>query len=72
VALLAFAEKVAIEADRIRPEDIDALRTEGLSDEEILDVALAAAARSFFSKVMDAVGADPEERYTSGALPLTP
>ncbi len=65
MGLLAFAEKVVTEADRIRQEDVDALRSQGLSDGEILDVALVAAARSFFSKVMDAVGAEPEERYRS-------
>jgi hypothetical protein len=58
-----------VEADQIRRADIDALRSEGLSDEEILDVALAAAARTFFSKIMDAVGAEPEERYTSDEAP---
>jgi alkylhydroperoxidase family enzyme len=32
----------------------------GFSDAEILDIALAAAARSFLSKVLDAVGAEPD------------
>jgi len=53
------------QADQIRQEDVDALRSQGLPDEEILDIALAAAARSFFSKVMGSVGAEPEARYTS-------
>jgi hypothetical protein len=52
-------------ADRVRQGDVEQLRAEGLSDGEILDVAMAAAARTFFSKVIDAVGAEPEERYTS-------
>ena len=71
VALLSFAEKVATQADQIRQEDVDALRAEGLSDEEILDVAMAAAARCFFSKVMDAVGAEPEARYLSEEPPTS-
>ena len=35
----------------------------GLSDPEILDVVLAAAARCFMSKVIDAVGALPDHAY---------
>jgi uncharacterized peroxidase-related enzyme len=71
VALLSFAEKVATQADEIRQEDVDALRAEGLTDEEILDVVLAAAARCFFSRVMDAVGAEPEARYLSEEPPTS-
>ncbi len=71
VALLSFAEKVVTQADHMRQEDVDALRAEGLSDEEILDVATAAAARCFFSKVLDAVGAEPEARYLSDAPPTS-
>lgn len=71
VALLSFAEKVVTEADQIRQEDVDSLRAEGLTDEEILDVAMAAAARCFFSKVMDAVGAEPEARYLSEEPPTS-
>ena len=69
VAILSFAEKVVLRADQIRQEDVDVLRSQGLSDEEILDVAMAAAARSFFSKVIDSVGAEPEARYTSTEPP---
>ncbi len=50
---------------------VDVLRAQGLSDEEILDVAMAAAARCFFSKVMDAVGAEPEARYLSDEPPTS-
>ena len=34
-----------------------------LSDAEILDVILAAAARNFFSKILDATGAEPDAVY---------
>lgn len=43
--------------------DIEELRRQGLSDPEVLDIAMAAGARSLFSKVLDAVGAEPEPRY---------
>ncbi|HKA35805.1 MAG TPA: hypothetical protein VKH43_03245 [Thermoanaerobaculia bacterium] len=63
VALLAFAEKVAIDASRIVPGDIEELHRHGFSDADILDIAMTAGARSFFSKVLDAVGAEPDQRY---------
>lgn len=63
VAMMAFAEKVALHAWRVTPEDIEVLRRHGFTDEEILDIALAASARSFFSKVLDAVGAEPDPHY---------
>ena len=70
VALIAFAEKVALDAHNVTQEDIDRLRQHGFSDEEILDVALTAAARSFFSKVLDAVGAEPDAKYADLEQPL--
>ena len=63
VALMAFAEKVVLNAHEVTPEDIEGLRSHGFSDTEILDIAMTAAARSFFSKVLDASGAEPEESY---------
>ena len=63
VAMLAFIEKVIHDAHHISPEDIDELRSYGFSDEEILDITLAAAARSFFAKVLDAMGAEPDDVY---------
>jgi alkylhydroperoxidase family enzyme len=63
VAVMALAEKVALHAHRVTPDDIDGLRGFGLSDEEILDVVLTASSRSFFSKTLDAVGAEPDDVY---------
>jgi len=40
-AMMAYAEKVALNADRITSADIDALRSHGYRDEEIFDVAAA-------------------------------
>jgi len=60
---MAFAEKVALHAHKVTQQDIDGLRSHRFSDAEILDIAMTAAARSFFSKVLDAVGAEPDERY---------
>lgn len=63
VAILEFAEKLTDHAYKITPRDIQRLRDVGLSDEEIIDVAAAAAQRNFFSKLIDALGAEPDEAY---------
>ena len=44
---------------------LDRLRSLGLSDAEIVDVALAAAARCFFSKALDALGVAPDAKYAA-------
>lgn len=63
MAIMDFAEKVAADASSVTPSDIEKLREHGLGEADILDVALAAAARSFFSKVLDALGASPDPVY---------
>jgi alkylhydroperoxidase family enzyme len=63
VAAMEYAEKIALNAYKVTPEDIDHLHQHGLSDEQILHVALTAAARCFFSKLLDAVGAEPDQEY---------
>jgi len=62
-AMMAFAEKVALQADRIAAADVEALRGHGYLDEEIFDVAAAAAARCFFSKLLDALGVQADASF---------
>jgi len=62
-AMMAFAEQVALNADRITAADIDTLRSHGYRDEEIFDIAAAAAARCFFSKLLDALGVQPDSAF---------
>lgn len=62
-AMMAFAERVALAADRITSEDIDQLRSHGYSDGEIFDLAATAAARCFFSKLLDALGVQADAAY---------
>ncbi len=64
VAIMSFAQKVTIQSHQVCEEDIDQLRGYGLSEEEILDVILASAARSFFSKTLNATDAIPDEVYS--------
>ena len=62
-AMIVFVEKVVREADRVTPADVDGLRSHGYRDEEIFDIAAAAAARCFFSKLVDALGAQPDSIF---------
>ena len=72
-AVMDFATQVARDASSITAADVQRLRDQGLSDPEIVDVVLAAAARAFFTKVLDALGVqadvqlgetfDPEVRH---------
>jgi len=62
-ALMAFAEMIALNADRVSAADIDRLRSHGYRDEEIFDVAAAAAARCFFSKLLDALGVQADSTF---------
>jgi len=63
VAVMDFAAKVAADGNSVSAEDIAVLREAGLTDDAILDVALAAAARCFFSTVLDATGTEPDAAY---------
>ena len=62
-AVFDFAEKVAADATAVTQDDVDGLRAHGLSDAQILDVILAAAARAFLTKVLDAAGAQPDAHF---------
>ena len=62
-AVMNLAAKVAADAPAVTEADIDALRRLGLPDDQILDVVLAAAARAFFTKVLDGIGTRPDGEY---------
>jgi alkylhydroperoxidase family enzyme len=55
VAVMDLAERVVDDATSIGDADLQRLRDLGLSETEIMDVVLAAAARCFFSKTLDAL-----------------
>jgi uncharacterized peroxidase-related enzyme len=63
IAMMNFAEKVVREADRITQSDVDTLRSHGFRDEEIFDIAAAAAARCFFSKLLDSLGVQADASF---------
>jgi uncharacterized peroxidase-related enzyme len=63
VAVMEFAEKVAEDATAIGEADRQRLRDLGLSDRDIMDVVLAAAVRSFYSKTLEALGVSADASY---------
>lgn len=60
---MALAEKVVRSANQVTRQDIDALRAHSFSEEQILDIILTAASRSFFSKLTDAIGFRPPDTW---------
>jgi alkylhydroperoxidase family enzyme len=65
LAVMDLAERVVDDATAIDDGDLQRLRDLGLSDTEIMDVVLAAAARCFFSKTLDALGVRPDASYAA-------
>lgn len=64
VAAMDLAEKIAADATSVTPEDVERLRAFGLDDGDIVSVVAAATARCFFSKTLDALGVQPDARYS--------
>jgi uncharacterized peroxidase-related enzyme len=67
-AVFEFAGKIATDAATVEQSDIDRLRDVGLSDADIADIVFAAAARSFFTRVLDGLGTQLDSQ-TAGAFP---
>jgi alkylhydroperoxidase family enzyme len=70
VAVMDLAERVVDDATSIDDSELQRLRDLGLSETEIMDVVLAAAARCFFSKTLDALGVLPDASYAEVAPDL--
>jgi alkylhydroperoxidase family enzyme len=70
VAVMDFAERVVDDASSIGEADLQRLRDVGLSRKDIMDVALTATARCFFSKTLDALCVLPDASYAELAPEL--
>lgn len=62
-AIVDYSAKAAADPVSISQGDIDRLRSVGLSDAEIFDVAAAVATRCFFTTLGDAIGNHPDAVY---------
>ena len=63
VEMMCFSRKVARDASTITADDVERLKSHGLSDADVFDVAATAAGRAFFTKVLDAVGSLPDAGF---------
>ena len=63
MAVVDLAERVVDDATSIDERDLERLRELGLSETEIMDVVLTAAARCFFSKTLDALDIRADANY---------
>jgi uncharacterized peroxidase-related enzyme len=69
VAIIDFAERVAADPTLVTLGDVEGLRLHGLSDADVFQIVLAVCMRRFFSGVLSAVGADPDEALYQALSP---
>jgi uncharacterized peroxidase-related enzyme len=60
VAVMRFAERLSTDAASMSDGDSQSLRDAGFSDRQIVDIALAAAARNYFSRTLQALAVPVE------------
>jgi len=60
VHMMDYASKISTESKSVTQADIDILRRDGLNEQQITDVALAAVLRNFLSRFFDSLGVDPD------------
>ena len=58
--MMAFGRQVARDAANVTRDDIERLKQHGFSDAEIFDISATAAARSFWTKLLESLGVEPE------------
>ena len=64
-AMLEYAVKLTIESSACTEEDVEALRAEGWTDEDILDIAQVAAMFNFTNRLASGLGWVPNPEYFS-------
>ena len=67
--MYGFAGKVAADAAAVDQDDVDSLRAAGLADAEVADVVFAAAARCFFTAVLDGLGTQLDAQTAQSFAP---
>jgi len=69
VAVMDFADQATQQPTSVTREDVDVLKSLGLSDRDVLDVVLAVAARCFVVTVVEALGISPDPEVTDALEP---
>ena len=63
-AIVEFARRVAQDASSITSGEVEALKVKhGLTDADVFDVVAIASARAFFTKMLDALGSEPDSSF---------
>ena len=62
-AMLGYAERLTVDSATVADDDVDGLRDEGLSDQDILDAAMIAAYFNFVNRIANGLGVEfnPDE-----------
>jgi len=63
LAMVSFARKVASDAPSVEARDVEELKQHGFTDGEVFDIASAAAARAFWTKLIESLGVEPEPPF---------
>lgn len=69
-AMIEFAAKIARDASGVTHADVELLKAHGFTDEQVFDFAVTAAARAFFTKVVDGLGATNDHDFADFDRPL--
>ena len=63
VAMLEYAEKMTLRPSELTGEDVQALRSVGWTDREILDIAAVTSYRNFITRMAYALGVELTEDH---------
>ena len=64
--MLAYSEKLTLTPSEMTETDVNALRTEGLTDEEILAVVWVAGFFALATRIADALGVELDRQHIPG------
>lgn len=70
-AMVAFARKVAFDASSVNASDVAELKRHGFTDGEVFDISAAAAARAFWTKLVESLGVEPEPPFRAMSSTFT-
>jgi uncharacterized peroxidase-related enzyme len=70
-AMLCFARKVASDASSVDARDVEELKRHGFTDGEVFDISAAAAARAFWTKLVESLGVEPEPPFRAMSSTFT-
>lgn len=63
--MVRYAKKIAEDASQVTADDVQRLKAHGLDDAEIFDIAAAVAGRAFLTKLLDALGSEPDSKFNA-------